>query len=397
MSRFLTLTDSNANSKVVHSVANTFSTDLAAYASLPSWMIPRHQTARHRVMQQYMKHTMQQSMRKSYKWPSTVMYDLVDDDRDMIGYALIVNHNINAANSINEENEYFAFLTSLFTILKHVLLLPLRIGFVNAFAMLLFYFHHHLYHNIIMSNLRKAIQQTKSSQQQQQSSAPQLQRSSFNTCTEPNIVELNHVMIASSHRRQKKGTQFVQHLLRQIYDGYDDCNDDAPTIYVHCDQQSLLFWRRCGFEMIGVIDSAFYRRKHTQYSLIYHRNIAKLSAIANKAKQLFTTDSTVDFALMNLSFDFNDNNNMSNIHFKWTFPVRNMMDIVVYLFKFGWISFVIGKIEQIIDFDSSQITNWTLCRWVLCVCCVGTCFLFCLPLLLITIILRKFKIGAWDL
>merc|ERR1712154_545985 len=114
----------------------------------------------------------------------------------------------------------------------------------------------------------------------------------------------------------------------------------------------------------------------------------KLNLVITKFKRLFQEENTVHINSMGLSFDFNDDDT-SNIHFKWTFPLINLMEFITYLFKFGMLNFVINKVETMINFDSSQITNYKIFQYVLKGLCVFVLFWCCVPLLILVILLRR--------
>merc|ERR1712129_41842 len=193
--------------------------------------------------------------------------------------------------------------------------------------------------------------------------------------------------------------------------GYDvEKDNDCPIIYTECDRNSLRFWRSLGFAMVGMIDHRFFSRHYRSYSLLYHPNEGKLNSITSKLKQVFAEENTLHIDPMGLAFDFNeDNDDTGNVHFKWQYPMTNWMEFVRYSFRFGMISFVVQTIEDLLDIDDicfdinalyGQLSNY---KWyeILVTVLKGMClfvFLCCyLPLFVFVIVMRRFKLFAWDI
>lgn len=403
---YLVLDESYEQSKFTDKLIDCFGNELSNYSSMAKWMIP-NKNARNKMVKLFFNDfVLSESITKSYKLISNVMYkenNYNDDkEKELIGYGLMINNNINSSNSINEEeNQYLSFIKLLITYLKYVLLTPLRIGFRNCFAIILFNYNRYLYNNIIFSNLKKSIKQIEQQRNNNNNNSNNnnfgfRQNNNFSSFSNsPNIIQLDYIMILHNYRRRKYGTKFVKHLIKRIYDGYDDKDNNCPALFIECHKNSLLFWRSLGFQIIGIMDNIYYSRKHRSYSMIYHKNRERLNKIVAKSKQLYQNENTLNINTIGLSLDFNDDN-VSNIHFKWNFPLQSIMDLIIYLFKFGWLSFAVNKIEGIINFDSSQITNYRIFKWVIksLVCLVA--FWCCAPLLIFIVILRRFNVGAWD-
>eukprot|EP01084_Bolivina_argentea_P095616 171879_1 len=384
MEQFLVLSNSHKGNKIIDDVIKEVSNDLSNYSPRAQWMIP-HQIARTKLISAiFYDFIIYESLLKPYKHTSTIMYKSNKQNK-IIGYGLMTNHQINPMNSINDdENKYFVFIKLFITMLKYTLLTPLRIGFSNCFAIILFYYNQYLYNKSMFKNITKSMKQINNN------------NNTFSFISNsPNIIQLDYITILNNYRRQKNGIKLLKYLTTEIYDGYDEIDNNAPCIYIECNSNSLLFYRKLGFEIIGIIDNVYYNRNYRAYSMLYHKNTQKLNAIVQCVKQLFQQDNTLYINSVGLSFDFSDDDR-SNIHFKWTFPPNNIMQFIIYLFKFGILTFFINKFERIFNFNSMIITNYTICQWIFKFLCLSILFWCCFPLLVAIILLRRFKIGAWD-
>eukprot|EP01083_Nonionella_stella_P115621 342972_1 len=394
MDQFLVLSKSHKGSKIIDELVECIGNDISDHSSKAKWMMPNDNARTKMVKAFFYDFVIYESLLRPYRNTSTIMYPLHNqvnqpNTSHIIGYGLMVNKEINSKNSINDdENEYFVFIQRLFVILKYVLLSPLRIGFANCGAIILFYYHQYLYHKIIFKHLTQAIKQI--NQENNGHTDP------FSFASNA-IIQLDYLMIIRAYRRNKYGTQLVTHLMDQIY---DDNEMNAPVIYVQCDPNSLLFYRDLGFKIVGLMDNVCYNRRYRSYSMLYHRNTNKLDSIVDKAKRLLQEENTLNIDAIGLSFDMSEDNDTSNLHFTWKFPLNllnmnNMIELIKYLFKFGLISFIVKNIEQLMT-RSTQISNYILFQWILKIICVLIGVACCLPWLIVVTVLRKFKIGAWD-
>ena len=395
MTQFIVLSNSHKDSKLTDPIVEVVSSDIATNSAKAKWMIPNGNARSKMVSLFFNDFVIYQSVVKPYKFVSNILCQSASGDP--IGYGLRINQDINSANSINDdENQFIGFIRLLTTSMKWMVLSPLRIGFGNCFAILLMNYHQHHFHQIIFKNLYKAIRKTRTDRERRERNHRRHHRhpSVFIPANPPNIVQLDYVTICRSHRRQRHATKLVTKMINDVYSGYGDDEVDSPSIYVECDQQSLLFWRNMGFEMVGIIDNVYDRWRYRAYSMLYHRDNSTLSAIIANSKQLFQDDNTLHIEPFGLSLDFNDDN-ISNIHFAWQFPPRGIMEVVLYLFKFRWCAYVVDKVESVINFNP-DFTNWQLFKMVLKVLLLVCCFWACVPLMIVIGLCRRFSIGAWD-
>lgn len=410
MDDFVLLNNVPKDSNLTNAFADAIAGDIAAHSPKARWMIP-HNNARTKMVREFFNDfVIYQSALKPYKFMSNILYQSTSGERNeiqFIGYGLKINQGINSANSINEdENQFLGFIRLLYTAFKYTLLSPLRIGFGNCGGILLMNYNQYLYHDIIFKNLHRAISKQRferrrheleDRQRGQRGNRGNRQRHSpSNNCfSAPNIIQLDYVTICGAHRRRKYGTKLVRKMIDDVYSGYGEEDIECPSIYVECDQQSMLFWRKMGFQVVGIMDHVFDRWKYRGYSMLYHRDNNTLGAIIAYSKQLFQADNTLSIEPLGLSLDFNDDN-ISNIHFQWSFPPRSMMDVIMYLFKFKWCSYVVDKVERFINFDP-DFTYWQLFKMVIKVILIFWCFWMSVPLLIVIGLCRRFKVGAWDL
>jgi len=402
MQEFIVLSNSHKDSKLTDAIVDAISSDIATNSVKAKWMIP-HDNARTKMARQFFNDfVIHQSVEKPYKFMSNILYETTSGERDeleFIGYGLQINQDINSDNSINEdENPFFGFLRLLYIAFKYTLLSPLRIGYLNCFAILLMNYNQYLYHDIIFKNLHKAIRKYRTDRQRAERQNRNRRRhhpTGFNPVTTPNIVQFDWVTICQPHRRQKCGTKLVTKMINEVYNGYTDHDADSPLIYVECDRHSMLFWRKMGFQVVGIIDNVFDRYSYRGYSMLYHRDNNTLGAIIANSKQLFKADNTLHIDTFGLSLDFNDDN-ISPLQFQWSFPPRDLMDVVMYLFKFKWCSYVVDKVERFLNFEP-EFSNWQLIKMMIKVLLLFVCFWACVPLMIVIGLCRRFKVGAWDI